>query len=92
MRAATHDAPLVEHNDLVGMKYRGNALGHDDLSFAAKLLGERMAQRGVGFVVERAEASSNKNARAIGGKRAGDSPSAGAGHPKRSCRLGKFRF
>ena len=29
--SAAHDAPLVEHADLVGMKHRGNALGHDDL-------------------------------------------------------------
>jgi len=73
MRAATHDAPLVEHNDLVGMKHCGNALSHDNLSFAAKLLGERMAQRGIGFVVERAEAVVKQKRASISGKRAGDS-------------------
>ena len=88
MRAATHDAPLVEHNDLVGMEHRGNALGHDDLSFAAKLFGERMAQRGVGFVVERAEAVVEQKRAGVGGKRAGDSQALALA----TRNLGKFRF
>ena len=92
MRAAPYDAPLVEHDDLVGMEHRGNALGHDDLRFAAKLLGERMAQRGVGFVVERAEAVVEQERARIGGKRAGNGQALALAARDVRAALGDFGF
>lgn len=55
MRALANDAPLVEHDDLVGGKDGRDALGDDDHGLAAQAGTKLMAKRGIGLVVERAE-------------------------------------
>ena len=55
MLAQAHDAAVAEDDDLVGVADRAHALGDDEHGGVGKLALERVAQRGVGLVVERAE-------------------------------------
>ena len=55
MRTLAHDRALVEHDDLVCMHDRGDALGHHDERCVLLGACELFAQQGVGLVIERAE-------------------------------------
>ena len=56
MCAAAGDAPAVEHEDLIRVQDRAQALRHDEHRRVVRLPGQGLPQRGVGLIVERGEA------------------------------------
>ena len=52
MRAQAHNLAILEHDDLVGMQNRRDALRDDEHRGIARLALQRMAQGGIGLKVQ----------------------------------------
>ncbi len=52
MCALSNDAAFIEHDDLIRMKNRTDALRHDQYRASAHLFMQRLAQGAVRFVIE----------------------------------------